>query len=172
MTEQLMVLVNEHDEQIGLMPKMQTHEEGLLHRAFSVFLFDDKGDMILQQRANSKYHSPNLWTNACCSHPLENESPEDAALRRLKEELGIQTTLTPAFQFIYKAELENGLIEHELDHVFLGIYDGDFLLNSNEVSAVKTISMSQLQEDIITNDHTYTSWFKIAFPLLINHLEQ
>jgi isopentenyl-diphosphate delta-isomerase len=113
MQEQLMIIVNEQDEQIGLMPKMQTHELGILHRAFSIFLFTEDGQMILQKRATQKYHSPGLWTNACCSHPMQNETIEDAARRRLQEELGIAIPLQYAFHFIYKANMGNGLTEHE-----------------------------------------------------------
>jgi isopentenyl-diphosphate Delta-isomerase len=171
MQEQLMVLVNEADEAIGLMPKMQAHQEGVLHRAFSVFLFTQQGEMILQQRASSKYHSPNLWTNACCSHPYENEDVQVAANRRMKEELGIEVDLTKAFTFIYKANMENGLIEHELDHVFVGTFEGEFdNLNANEVSKIKTISFANLDVELVQQNNLYTEWFKIAYPTLKNWL--
>jgi len=118
------ILVNEQDEQVGIMEKMQAHREGKLHRAFSVFIFNNKREMLLQQRALNKYHSGGLWTNACCSHPKPNESTEAAAKRRLKEELGFETTLEKNFDFTYKADFENGLTEYEFDHVFSGVYNG------------------------------------------------
>jgi isopentenyl-diphosphate Delta-isomerase len=166
MQEQMMVLVNEQDEQIGLLGKTATHEQGLLHRAFSIFLFNNKGEMLMQKRALSKYHSPGLWSNACCSHPLPQEQVIDAANRRLKEELGVETELTCKFNFIYKAELENGLIEYEFDHVFTGIYEGKATLNKDEVDSITYISMEDLNADIEKNPFRYTAWFKIAIPKL------
>jgi isopentenyl-diphosphate Delta-isomerase len=172
MQEQMMVLVNEQDEQIGLLEKTATHEQGLLHRAFSVFLFNTKGEMLMQKRALSKYHSPGLWSNACCSHPLQNEQVIDAASRRLQEELGIKTELTYKFNFIYKAELDNGLTEHEFDHVFTGVYEGQLNLNKDEVDSITYISIEDLKTDIDKNPFRYTAWFKIAilkFDNIINH---
>jgi isopentenyl-diphosphate Delta-isomerase len=173
MQEQLMILVNEQDEQIGIMPKTAAHQQGVLHRAFSVFLFDDNGDMILQRRALDKYHSPGLWTNACCSHPSPNESLLDAANRRLQEELGIAVPMQKAFSFIYKADVQNGLIEHELDHVFIGTYNGELVeFNKEEVAEIKIISAENLNIDLQNNPELYTAWFKIALPKLINWLNQ
>lgn len=160
MQEQV-VLVNEMDEVLGLMEKMQAHREGLLHRAFSVFLFNENGEMLLQKRAASKYHSPNQWTNAACSHPRENESFKDAALRRMKEELGIETEIEERFHFIYKADVGGGLWEHELDRVFTGKFDGDFKLNPEEVSEIRYISLEDLDEELRKNPENFTEWFKI-----------
>lgn len=169
--EELVVLVNPQDEVLGLMEKMQAHENGLLHRAFSVFLFNKKGEMLLQQRAAGKYHSPLQWTNACCSHPRENESYLDAAKRRLKEELGISTELTPRFHFLYKADVGQNLWEHELDHVFTGDYDGEFELNPDEVAEIKYISIENLESEITVYPERYTEWFKIIWQEYRNHLQ-
>jgi isopentenyl-diphosphate Delta-isomerase len=168
MAEQMMILVDEHDNEIGLLPKMATHEQGLLHRAFSIFLFTNNGDMILQQRASSKYHSPNLWTNACCSHPLQHESIESAANRRLKEELGIEVDIEKIFSFIYKASLENGLTEHEFDHVLIGQYDDEIVFNDSEVRAIQYISIDALNKKIEQEPQQFTAWFLIAYPQLKN----
>ncbi len=168
--EQLLVLVNEDDEEIGLMEKMEAHRKALLHRAFSVFIFNSKGEMLLQQRALTKYHSGGLWTNACCSHPYPTETPTEAAIRRLKEELGFTTEVTPSFQFMYKAVLDNELTEHEYDHVLIGRYDGPFELNEEEVAAVEYVDIDHLRNDIRLYPEKYTAWFLIAFPMLEQHL--
>lgn len=162
MTEYV-VLVNENDEQLGLMEKQQAHILGLLHRAFSVFVFNSKGETLLQKRAEGKYHSPGLWTNTCCSHPRENETYKEAALRRVKEEMGFECALEEKFHFIYKAKLDNDLYEHELDHVFVGNFDGEIQINEEEVSDFKWISMDELIADIDLNPENYTVWFKIIF---------
>lgn len=162
MTEYV-VLVNENDQQLGLMEKQQAHVAGLLHRAFSVFIFNSKGETLLQKRAEGKYHSPGLWTNTCCSHPRESETYKEAALRRLQEEMGFQCELEEKFYFIYKAKLDNGLYEHELDHVFTGNYEGGIHINEEEVADFKWISMENLIEDMNLNPENYTVWFKIIF---------
>ena len=159
--EEKVVLVNEKDEILGLMEKMQAHENGILHRAFSVFLFNSKGEMLLQKRAAEKYHSPNQWTNACCSHPRVDETYEQAAHRRIKEELGIGCHLEEKFWFIYKADVGQNLWEHELDHVFVGNYEADFHLNPEEVAEVRYISMQDLDEEMRTHPEHFTEWFKI-----------
>ena len=160
--EEKVVLVTENDEVLGLMEKQQAHINGLLHRAFSVFLFNSKGEMLLQKRATEKYHSPNQWTNACCSHPRANETYEEAAKRRLKEELGIEAMeLTPKFHFINKADVGGNLWEHELDHVFTGTYNGDFSLNEEEVSEIRYITMQALDQEMESNPENFTEWFKI-----------
>jgi len=169
---QEVILVNELDEAIGSMEKMEAHEKALLHRAFSVFLFNRKGEMLLQKRAASKYHSPSLWTNACCSHPMPGEETEAAALRRLEEELGFTTSINKAFHFTYKAVFDNGLTEHEFDHVFVGEYEGEMQLNSEEVSEVCYKQMAEIKADIEHSAADYTEWFKIAFPLLEEWLQQ
>lgn len=162
MTEYV-VLVDENDKQLGLMEKQQAHVAGLLHRAFSVFVFNSKGETLLQKRAEGKYHSPGLWTNTCCSHPRENETYMQAAQRRLQEEMGFSCKLEEKFHFIYKAKLDNDLYEHELDHVFTGVYEGEFHINEEEVRDFKWISMEELIADINSNPDTYTVWFKIIF---------
>lgn len=164
MKEQLVVLVNDKDEPIGLMEKMEAHQKGLLHRAFSVFIFDAKGNMLLQQRAGEKYHGAYLWTNACCSHPLPDERVEDAARRRLKEELGFTTALHEIFCFTYRANVENDLIEHEFDHVFAGEYEGNLQPNSNEVEDYSYQPVAQIKNEVDEYPEKFTSWFKIAFP--------
>lgn len=169
MTEYV-VLVNENDEQLGLMEKQQAHVSGLLHRAFSVFIFNSKGETLLQKRAQEKYHSPGLWTNTCCSHPRENETYAEGAKRRLKEEMGFECELEEKFHFIYKAKLENELYEHELDYVFTGNYDGEIRISKEEVDDFKWISMEELTDDINKNPDDYTVWFKIIFNEYLAHL--
>lgn len=159
--EEMVVLVNPNDEVLGLMEKQQAHINGLLHRAFSVFLFNEKGEMLLQKRAAGKYHSPLRWTNAVCSHPRAGESYLEGAKRRLKEELGIDADISQKFQFIYKADVGNGLWEHELDHVFTGIYCADFNLNKAEVEEVRYISLENLDKEIAETPEHFTEWFKI-----------
>ncbi|MBO4233047.1 isopentenyl-diphosphate Delta-isomerase [Riemerella anatipestifer] len=155
------VLVNPKDEVLGVMEKLQAHRSGFLHRAFSVFLFNTKGEMLLQRRAGVKYHSPRLWTNAVCSHPRLGESYKAGAQRRLIEELGIDADISEKFSFIYKAEVGDNLWEHELDYVFTGIYEGDFNLNPEEVSEVRYISMEALDKELEANPEQFTEWFKI-----------
>jgi len=169
MTEQV-VLVNENDEPLGLMEKLEAHQKGVLHRAFSIFLFNSNNELLLQQRAASKYHCPLLWTNTCCSHPRKNESNHAAAQRRLKEEMGLSTKLSHAFHFIYKAEFSNGLIEHELDHVFIGTSDTPPTINPEEVNNFNYVSLDWLQQDMLSNPNEYTPWFKIALPRVMEQL--
>lgn len=159
--EEYVVLVNPEDAVLGLMEKQQAHINGLLHRAFSVFLFNDQGEMLLQKRAAEKYHSPNQWTNAVCSHPRNGETYLQGAKRRVKEELGIETELSEKFNFIYKADVGSGLWEHELDYVFTGTYNADFNLNKNEVEEVRYISMKDLDQEISEHPERFTEWFKI-----------
>lgn len=167
--EEFVVLVNPADEVLGLMEKQQAHINGLLHRAFSVFLFNNKGEMLLQKRAPEKYHSPNQWTNAVCSHPRNGEAYLDGAKRRVKEELGIDTELSEKFNFIYKANVGGGLWEHELDHVFVGNYEANFDLNKNEVEEVRYISMPDLDKEIAENPEHFTEWFKIILEEYKHH---
>lgn len=155
------ILVDEQDNAIGTMDKLKAHEQGLLHRAFSVFIINSKGEMLLHQRAQDKYHSGGLWTNACCSHPMPEETIVDAAKRRLMEEMGIVTEVKPHFSFIYKVELDNNLTEHELDHVLIGIYDGEVKPNEEEVMAYKWASADWVAMDIVYNPNDYTAWFKM-----------
>jgi isopentenyl-diphosphate delta-isomerase len=160
------ILVNELDQPIGKMEKMEVHQKGLLHRAFSIFIFNSKGEMLLQQRASNKYHSPDLWTNACCSHPMPDESIPEAAHRRLQEELGFDAKLETAFHFIYKTPFENGLTEHELDHVLIGYYDGPINPNPMEVKDYCYMKPEAIASSMATHEHKYTVWFRIAFPKL------
>lgn len=167
--EEKVVLVTEKDEVLGLMEKMQAHENGILHRAFSVFLYNSKGEMLLQKRAAEKYHSPNQWTNACCSHPRIEETYEQAAKRRIKEELGIDCELEEKFWFIYKADVGKNLWEHELDHVFVGNYEGEFNLNKEEVAEVRYISLENLNIELENNPENFTEWFKIILEEYKHH---
>lgn len=169
--EEQVVLISENDEVLGLMDKLQAHENGILHRAFSVFLFNEKGEVLLQKRAAEKYHSPNQWTNAVCSHPREGETYLEGAQRRLKEELGIEAMeLSSKFHFIYKADVGGNLWEHELDHVFTGNYDGDFSLNEEEVSEIRYITMDALDQEMESNPENFTEWFKIILGEYKDHL--
>lgn len=164
------VLVNENDEPVGTMEKMEAHRKALLHRAFSVFIFNQQGEMLLQQRAMSKYHSAGLWTNACCSHPKPGEATEAGAARRLREELGFSVPLTRAFSFTYKADFDNGLTENEFDHVFLGIYGGKIDPNPAEVMDYAYKSPEAIRQELQETPEKYTAWFIIAFPELEQHL--
>lgn len=168
--EEMVVLITPEDEVLGLMEKQQAHVNGLLHRAFSVFLFNEKGEMLLQKRAAEKYHSPNQWTNAVCSHPRIEESYLQAAQRRLKEELGISTELTEKFHFLYKALVGEKLWEHELDHVFIGTYEGGFQLNPSEVSEIRYLSMEELNKELAAHPEHFTEWFKIILKEYQQHL--
>tara|TARA_B100001063_G_C16744128_1_gene546485 strand:- start:520 stop:1038 length:519 start_codon:yes stop_codon:yes gene_type:complete len=172
MSEEKVILVDKNDNQVGLMPKLEAHEKGVLHRAFSIFIFNSKYELLLQKRASSKYHSGGLWTNTCCSHPREGEDTLDAANRRLDEEMGIKTSLRKVYDFIYKAELDNQLTEYELDHVFYGVFDKDPLLNKDEAEDFKWVDMETLNNDIIKHEDNYTVWFKIAFEYFYNYLKK
>lgn len=158
------ILVDEKDAAVGVCEKMEAHKKGVLHRAFSIFIFNNKGEMLLQQRALSKYHSGGLWTNTCCSHPAPDEEILMAARRRLREEMGFQTSIKKVFDFVYKADFDNGLIEHEFDHVYIGQYDGDINFNKEEVMAICYKSISEISNELQTASHNYTAWFHIAFP--------
>ena len=172
MSEEKVILVDKNDNQVGLMPKLEAHEKGILHRAFSVFIFNSKYELLLQKRASSKYHSGGLWTNTCCSHPREGEDILNAANRRLDEEMGIKTSLRKVYDFIYKAELDNQLTEHEFDHVFYGVCDNDPILNKDEAEDFKWVEMETVNNDIIKNEDNYTVWFKIAFEYFYNYLKK
>ena len=168
--EEQVILVNEKDEPIGLMGKMEAHEKGLLHRAFSVFVFNSKQEVLLQQRAACKYHSPNLWTNTCCSHPRAGETNQQTGERRLQEEMGLQVPLREVFSFIYKAPFDNGLTEHEYDHVLVGYSDAQPQINPEEVASWKWLSLEAIKEDILQAPERYTAWFKIIFEEFYHHL--
>jgi isopentenyl-diphosphate Delta-isomerase len=164
MEKQEVILVDEQDQVLGTMEKMEAHRQGVLHRAFSVFVFDSKGRMLLQQRAAHKYHGGLLWSNACCSHPYPEEDTLYAAHRRLGEELGFNTALTEIFSFTYKAEVENGLIEHEFDHVFAGEYSGTVIPNAAEVANYCFSPMADIKAALQDRPGKFTSWFRIVFP--------
>ncbi|REG98314.1 isopentenyl-diphosphate Delta-isomerase [Flavobacterium aquicola] len=172
MEEEKVILVNELDEQIGLMPKLEAHEKAILHRAFSVFILNNKNEIMLQQRAHQKYHSPLLWTNTCCSHQREGETNIQAGNRRLYEEMGFDAELKELFHFIYKAPFDNGLTEHELDHVMIGYYDGEPMINTEEVEDWKWMKIEDIQSDMLLNPEVYTVWFKIIFEEFYHFLEE
>ena len=172
MDEEKLILVNEKDEQIGLMPKMEAHEKALLHRAFSVFVFNEQNELMIQQRAFGKYHSPGLWTNTCCSHQREGESNVEAGKRRLQEEMGFSTELKDTVSFIYKAPFDNGLTEHEFDHILVGYYEGEPNLNPEEVNAWRWMSLEDLKLDMEKQPQLYTEWFKIIFENYYKHISQ
>lgn len=161
------ILVDVNDNELGVMEKIKAHEEGLLHRAFSVFLFNSNGEVLLQQRNKNKYHSGGLWSNTCCSHPRPGESISDAANRRLREEMGMEADLLHAFSFVYKSDLDNELTEYELDHVFLGETNSLPKMNIEEVEDYRYVSIEHLQEDIKNNPDHYTEWLKICFDNLL-----
>ena len=168
MTEYL-ILVDENDIGYGKLEKHPVHEQGLLHRAFSVFIFNSRGELLLQQRADNKYHSGGLWTNTCCSHPRFGEEIKDAIERRLFEEMGMKCKTDFAFSFIYKTGFENGLIEHEFDHVYIGVSDNLPIPEKSEVKNYKYISLENLETDIIIHPQYYTEWMKICLPQMKNH---
>ncbi|MFB9055327.1 isopentenyl-diphosphate Delta-isomerase [Mariniflexile ostreae] len=170
MEEEKVILVNEKNEQIGLMPKMEAHEKAVLHRAFSVFIFNDKNELMIQQRALSKYHTPGLWANTCCSHQREGESNIDAGKRRLQEEMGFVVDLKESISFIYKAPFDNGLTEHEFDHILLGKYNGEPIINPDEVASWKWMSLDAIRKDIEAHPERYTAWFKVIFDKFYEHI--
>jgi len=155
------IIVDTEDREIGLMEKMQAHREAKLHRAFSVFLLNDKNEVLLQQRALDKYHCGGMWTNACCSHPREGETLHDAVNRRLQEEMGIACDTQWAYSFIYKADVGKGLFEHEFDHVFFGKFSGIPQPDENEVSDWRYVTIDTLKQDVEAHPEKYTPWFKI-----------
>jgi isopentenyl-diphosphate delta-isomerase len=171
MIEENVILVNEKDEPIGLMPKLEAHQKAVLHRAFSVFVLNDKNEIMLQQRAAQKYHSPLLWTNTCCSHQREGETNLQAGKRRLFEEMGFETPLQELFHFIYKAPFDNGLTEHELDHVMIGKFNDKPTINPEEVASWKWMAIDDVKTDMVLNPQLYTIWFKIIFDEFYHYIE-
>ncbi|WP_070138312.1 isopentenyl-diphosphate Delta-isomerase [Crocinitomix algicola] len=164
------ILVDRSNHEIGLMEKQEAHVKGLLHRAFSVFIFNEKNELLLQQRAFEKYHSGGLWTNTCCSHPRKNESILAAAKRRLVEEMGFVAPVSEIFEFIYEAKLDNGLTEHEYDHVLIGRYNQEPKPNPDEVANWKYIDLTSLKKDMKENRENYTVWFLEIFDRVEEHL--
>ena len=167
-----MVLVDKNDNQVGTGEKMQVHKDGVLHRAFSIFVFNSEGKMMIHQRNKNKYQSGGLWTNTCCSHPMPGEKTEDAVKRRLQEEMGFTTKLKKAFDFIYRVKFDNGLFEHELDNVFIGRFDGNPKPNPDEVQDWKWVNLKELRKDMDDNPDNYTYWFKEAIDRVIEYVEK
>ena len=169
---EMVILVDNNDNQLGLMEKIEAHEKAILHRAFSIFILNDNNELLLQKRALSKYHSPGLWTNTCCSHPRHGESVINAGVRRLKEEMGFETEISSLLSFIYKAEFDNGLTEHEFDHVLVGRYNKNPSINKSEVSDWKWTDLDFLKKDVVSNPDLYTVWFKIIFQQFYKNLNK
>lgn len=170
MKEEQVILVDKTDKQIGLMPKLEAHQKAVLHRAFSVFIFNDKNELMLQQRAHDKYHSPGLWTNTCCSHQRNGESNIEAGKRRLYEEMGFVTDLKETISFIYKAPFDNGLTEHEFDHVMIGYYNDEPNINKDEVADWKWMALEDVKNDLNEHPKQYTIWFSIIFDKFYQHI--
>jgi isopentenyl-diphosphate Delta-isomerase len=166
------ILVDEQDQELGVMEKMQAHREAKLHRAVSVFVFNAKKELLLQKRAATKYHSAGLWTNTCCSHPKPKENTLDAAKRRLQEEMGLRCEIKYAFNFTYLTEFENGLSEHELDHVFFGFSDDIPKINPEEASECKYLSLEETENQLKQNSQGFTTWFKLIFDRVKNELNK
>ncbi|MBW2999926.1 isopentenyl-diphosphate Delta-isomerase [Candidatus Woesearchaeota archaeon] len=162
MVKQKVILVDKNNRKIGVEEKIKAHKEGKLHRAFSIFVFNSKGELLLQQRAKTKYHSEGLWSNTVCSHPKPNETYHQAIHRRLKEEMGFDCKLKKLFCFIYNTGFQNGLIENEYDCVFIGKFDGKPKPNPKEIMDYKWIPVKELKKDIIKNPNKYSVWLKIA----------
>ena len=172
MREEEVILVNTSDEVLGTMPKMEAHRQAVLHRAFSVFILNAQGQLMLQQRAADKYHSPLLWTNTCCSHQRMGETNIEAGRRRLREEMGFETELRDLFSFIYKAPFDNGLTEHELDHVLLGYYAAEPRINPQEVASWKWMGLEEVSADLKARPELYTAWFRIVFERFYDYIRQ
>lgn len=171
MPQEILILVDENDVQTGLAEKMEVHEKGLLHRAFSVFVFNDKHELLLQKRAQGKYHSPGLWTNTCCSHPREGESVLEAGKRRLQEEMGMACELEMVFSFIYRAEFDNGLIEHEFDHVLVGFSNTEPQPDKEEVDSFTYLNINAINDWLDREPEAFTAWFRICWPTVVEKLK-
>lgn len=157
------IAVDKFDKEIGSIEKMEAHYKGILHRAFSILVFNSNNRLLLQKRSEKKYHSPGLWTNTCCSHPRHGENLQDAIYRRLKEEMGFTCELKEVFSFVYKVELEDNLFENEYDHVFIGRYDGEIVANKDEVDDFKWVDINEVKADVVNKPELYTYWFKYLF---------
>ena len=168
--QEFVILVDEHNNEIGLMEKLEAHQKALLHRAFSIFILNSKGELLLQQRALNKYHSGGLWTNTCCSHPRAKEQTIDAAHRRLKEEMGFDCELTEKFSFLYKTPFDNGLTEHELDFIFIGEFNGIPNINPQEVKDYAWMMIEDVLLDAKQFPNKYTAWVKILLNEYVSHL--
>lgn len=166
------ILVDEKDNSIGVAGKMEAHQKGILHRAFSIFIFNSKGEMLLQQRALNKYHSAGLWSNTCCSHPAPGEGLLAVAQKRLKEEMGFEVTVKKIFDFIYKAEFDNGLTEYEFDHVLVGEYNGPVIPNKNEVMDHCYKAVKEIDQSLKDDPGKYSVWFQLAYPKVLSWWQQ
>lgn len=171
MMEQV-ILVDSRNRELGAMDKTEAHQLGVLHRALSIFVFNSKGQLLIHRRAMGKYHSSGLWTNTCCSHPRPGEAIADAALRRLKEEMGFQTPLTELFSFLYKADLGNGIYEHEFDHVFIGKSDEFPFPDRREVAEWKWMSTDAISTEIDNHPNDFTIWFQLIFKDVIRRVKE
>ncbi len=172
MTEEV-ILADKNNRKVGIEEKIKAHQEGKLHRAFSIFIFNSKKDLLIQQRAKTKYHSAGLWSNTVCSHPRPGETYQQAAHRRLKEEMGFDCKLKKVFCFIYKTDFQNSLIENEYDCVFTGKFDGKPKPNAQEIMDSKWVSIEELKQDIIKNSDKYSVWLKIALEKIkSNHIKE
>ena len=167
--KEIIICVDKNDNEVGHVEKMEAHIKGLLHRALSIFVFNEKNELLLQKRYSGKYHSPGLWTNTCCTHPNKNESTDDAAIRRLQEEMGFSCDLKEVFSFMYYIKFDNDLIEHEFDHVYFGRYSNEISINPLEVEDYKWISLDNIKVDLKTNPDNYTFWFKY---IIENHIKE
>ncbi|MDP4087999.1 MAG: isopentenyl-diphosphate Delta-isomerase [Bacillota bacterium] len=165
------ISVDKNDKELGPIEKIEAHNKGVLHRAFSIFIINSRKELLLQKRNITKYHSAGLWTNTCCSHPRYGEELREAAYRRLREEMGFTCELRERFSFLYNVEFENGLSENEYDHVFVGTYDGEVIPDENEVEAYRWVTAAELESDITRNPHLYTFWFKSVFNRVIEFIE-
>ena len=166
------IQVDINDKFEGVVEKIEAHKKGILHRAVSVLIFNSNGEMLLQQRAFNKYHSGGKWSNTSCTHPNPGESTKEASLRRLEEEMGITANLSHLYSFVYKVKLDNQMIEHEFDHVYVGVTDKKPTLNPDEACSYKYVSIQKIQEDIESNPHQFSAWFKLIFNQLITLLPE
>ncbi|MEM7819591.1 MAG: isopentenyl-diphosphate Delta-isomerase [Candidatus Aenigmatarchaeota archaeon] len=169
---EFVILVDKNDKEIGTMEKIEAHKKAKLHRAFSIFIFNSKNEMLIQKRAKTKYHCGGLWSNTCCSHPRPGETIENATHRKLKQEMGFDCELKEIFSFIYKAKFDNGLTEYEFDHVFIGKYESEIIPNKNEIDDWKFISIKELLKDVKNHPKKYTPWFKKVLKKVITYIKQ
>lgn len=170
--KEMILLVDKEDKELGYGEKMEVHKKGVFHRAFSIFIFNSKGELLIQKREKNKYHSPGLWTNTCCSHQRQGEKLEEAIHRRIKEEMGFDCNLKEAFQFSYSVQFNEELYENEYDHVFIGFYDGEVTINTQEVQEFKWVDLEWLKKDINQYPEKYTYWFKLSIDRVIHHIKE
>lgn len=164
------ILVDQHDRQIGTMEKLEAHLKGRLHRAISIYVFNSHHELLLQRRASGKYHCGGLWTNTCCGHPLPGEATAAAAQRRLQEEMGMSCPLLPVFEFSYRLEMPGGLVEHEFGHIFFGLSDSLCVLNPEEADGYQYQSLNDIRHAFAAQPESFTPWFKLVFPSVVRHM--